>query len=59
MGDKLNSKSGQSANYIHGNSTQVSDKNTTVNNYGMSDDMEYSYKSDRIKNIDIIKACVL
>lgn len=59
MGDKLNSKSGQSANYIQGNSTQVSDKNTTVNNYGMSDDMEYSYKSDRIKNIDIIKACVL
>lgn len=56
MGNKLNSKGGQSANSIQGNCTQVSGKNPTINNYGMSDYMEDFYKSNHIKTIDIIKS---
>lgn len=54
--NKLNSKGGQSANSISGNSTQISGNSPTINNYSMSEDAEDFYKSNHIKAIDIIKS---
>lgn len=54
--NKLKSEGGQSANSIKGNSTQISGKNTTINNYSMNEDMDEFFKSNHIKAIDIIKS---